>query len=279
MSDSTLIGGPPRVADGRTRESLRMTKAIPIGTAFGTELRLHWSWLLFPPAVAAYSLATVPWREALLDLLLLIAVYVCVLVHEGGQMLAVRRFGLRTRDLTLYPFWGVARLTQMSDRPWQETYVAATGPILLGLVATLIGAALAFAGTASDFRAGEPEHVAGSCFRDLLWAAVALTAVHLLPALPLDGGRVFRAALAMRTSRLRATEAAAAVTTLAAGCLVIAAVAWMQSPLAGVVAVLLFLSAQDDLGRTRYFEDLRDGSRNRSHAYRAPAAMVPADHV
>jgi Zn-dependent protease len=256
-----------------------MTKAIPVGTAFGTELRLHWSWLLLPPAVAVYSLATGAWREAVLNLLLLLAVYMCVLVHEGGQVLAVRRFGLGTRDLTLYPFWGVARLTQMSDRPWQETYVAATGPILLALVATLIGAALAFAGTAIELPWGGSEPFAESFFRNLFWATVGLTALHLLPVLPLDGGRVFRAALTIRTSRLRATEAAAALSTLAAGCLLIAAVAWMRSPLVGVVGVLLFLSAQDDLGRTRYFEYLRDGSRNRSHAHRAPAAMVAADHV
>src|SRR5262245_35489705 len=176
-----------------------MTKAIPIGTAFGTELRLHWSWLLLPPGVVVYSLATGPWREAALNFLLLVAVYICVLVHEVGQVLAVRRFGLGTRDLTLYPFWGIARLTQMSDRPWQEIYLAATGPILLALLATLIGAALAFTGTAIELTWGDTEPFAESFFRDLFWATVGLTALHLLPVLPLDGGRVFRAALAIRT--------------------------------------------------------------------------------
>src|SRR5262245_55351224 len=157
-----------------------MTKAIPIGTAYGTELRLHWSWLLLLPGVAVYSLATGPWQVALLNLLLLVAVSVCVLVHEGGQLLAVRHFGLGTRDLTLYPLWGVARLTRVSDRPWQEIYVAATGPILLALVATLTGAALAFTGTTTALRWGEADPFAESLFRHLFWASVGLTVLHIL---------------------------------------------------------------------------------------------------
>jgi len=94
-----------------------MTKAVTIGTIFGSDLRLHWSWPLLPVGVAVYSAAVVPWREAVFWVMLLLAAYIGVLAHEGVQLLAARSFGLGTRDVTLYPFWGVARLTRLSERP------------------------------------------------------------------------------------------------------------------------------------------------------------------
>src|SRR6478672_12861211 len=123
-----------------------MTRVLTIGTIFGSDLRLHWSWPLLPVAAAAYSLAVFAWPEAVFQVVLLLAAYICVLAHEGVQLLAARSFGLGTRDVTLYPFWGVARLTRLSERPWQENYIAAVGPVFLALVATALGCALALAG-------------------------------------------------------------------------------------------------------------------------------------
>jgi Zn-dependent protease len=254
-----------------------MTRSLPIGTLFGSELRVHWSWPALPVGVAAYSYAVYPWREATFEVLLVLAAYVCVLGHESVQFLAARRFGLGTRDVTLYPFWGVARLTRLSDRPWQENYIAAAGPVFLALVATLIGGLLAAGGFGVwvfPQTVGDPN--AEAFLHHLFWANVLLAGLHCLPILPLDGGRIFRASLAMTASRLRATEVAAALSTLGAALLLLAAVVWFKSPLMGVTAVLLYLGAQEDLGSNRYFASIR---HERGEGGPAPAVLVPMDQI
>jgi Zn-dependent protease len=253
-----------------------MSKPITIGTLHGSDLKLHWSWPLLPPGVAVYSLAVFPWREAVLYILVLLAAYVCVLAREGVQLLAARRFGLGTRDVTLYPFWGVPRLTRLSDRPWQENYIAATGPVTLALIATATGGGLGAAGYSVAFPTGGVAAGPVSFLVYLFWANVLLAALHCLPLLPLDGGRVFRASLALSASRLRATEVAAAVSTFGAALLLLAAIVWFRSPLLGVTAVLIYLGAQEDLGTTRYFAAIRHAP---DELTQAPAAMVPMDHI
>jgi stage IV sporulation protein FB len=254
-----------------------MTKVVTIGTIFGSDLRLHWSWPLLPVAAAIYSLAVFPWRVAVFQVMLLLAAYIVVLAHEGVQLLAARSFGLGTRDVTLYPFWGVARLTRLSERPWQENYIAATGPVFLALVATLVGGVLSLSGqTVWAFPAEIEEPTVAAFLIHLFWAAVLLAALHCLPVLPLDGGRIFRALLALTVSRLRATEVAAALSTFGAAVLLIAAILWFHSPLLAVTAVLLYLGAQEDLGTTRYFASIRHERNERGPA---PAVMVPMDQI
>lgn len=252
-----------------------MTRPITIGTLHGSDLRLHWSWPTLPVAVAAYSLAVFPWRAAVFQVLLLLGAYVFVLAHQGVQLLAAGRFGLGTRDVTLYPFWGVARMNRMSDRPWQEAYIAATGPVILALLATAIGGAMALAGETVSFPSDIVEATLKSYVVHLFWATVLLAILHALPLLPLDGGRIFRAVLAMNVSRLQATEVAAALSTLGAGVLLIAAIAWLQSPLVGVTALLIYLGAQEDLGTTRYFAGLRHSPDQGP----SPAVHVPMEQV
>ena len=254
-----------------------MTRTVTIGTQFGSDLRLHWSWPLLPIGVAVYSLIVHSWPQAVFWVMLLLAAYLCVLAHEGVELLAARSFGLGTRDVTLYPFWGVARLTRLSERPWQENYIAATGPVFLALLATAFGGALSLGGWSTwAFPAGDVTPTAGAFLVHLYWANVLLTALHCLPVLPLDAGRIFRASLAMTVSRLRATEVAAALGTLGAAVLLIAAIIWLKSPLIGVTAVLLYLGAQEDLGTTRYFAAIR---HERGEGGPAPAVMVPMDQI
>ena len=254
-----------------------MTQTFKIGTIFGSDLRLHWSYPLLPVGAAVYSAVVFAWPQAVFQVALLLAAYILVLAHEGVQLLAARRFGLGTRDVTLYPFWGVARLTRLSDRPWQENYIAAAGPVFLALVATAIGGGLTLAGRFTwTIPQGIQEATVETFILHLFWVAVVLTGLHCLPILPLDVGRIFRASLALSVSRPRATEVAAHLSTLGAAVMLIAAIIWFQSPLMGVTAVLLYLGAQEDLGTTRYFAAIR---HERSEAGPAPAVMVPMDQI
>lgn len=253
-----------------------MTHSFSIGTISGSDLRLHWSWLGLPVAVAGYSFAMFSWPQAAMFVSLLLAVYLGVLAHQGIQHLAAKRFGVWTRDVTLYPFWGVARLTRLSDRPWQEIYIVATGPILLAFLSVCVGAILSLGNQELTFLPATIEPTTESFLVHLFWAATFLTTFHVLPFLPLDGGRILRAYLALRMTRLPATETCAILSTLGAGLLIIAAIAWLKSPLVGITGVLLYFGAQQELGTARFFSAMRHAEIDRT---RKPTMMVPLEQV
>lgn len=250
-----------------------MNPPLTIGPVLGG-IRFHLSWPLFPAGVAAYSLALVSGTEAALYVLVLLCVYLAVLVHAGTECLAARRFRLGTRDATLYPFWIVARPGRMSDRPWEEKYVAATGMTILAAIVATVGVGLALAAGGIPLPEAPAEITVDAFLSRLFWALSLLAAAHLLPVLPFDGGRMLRASLAMRSSRLRATEIVAHLSTVAAGLLLVVAILWLKSPFLGVTAVLIFLGAQEELGTVRYFERLRPALE-----HRRPATMAPFDQI
>src|SRR5205085_5939495 len=108
-----------------TKAQIRMFRSWKMGTAFGIGIWVHWTFLLLPAWVFFEHLSDgfgLP--LALYAALLLLAVFGCVILHELGHALMARRFGIRTRDITLYPIGGVARLERMSERPWEEFWIA-----------------------------------------------------------------------------------------------------------------------------------------------------------
>ncbi len=172
-----------------------------IGTFFGIGVHLHFTFLLLLGFLTwvEYT-ATGSLSQALSTLAFFATFFLCLVMHEYGHALTARRFGVGTRDITLLPIGGVARLEKMPEKPWQEFLVAIAGPMVNVVIAAIIIAVLSIMYPFSE--------VANALTRgtllsfDHFWLNMAklnilLVVFNMLPAFPMDGGRVVRSLMAM----------------------------------------------------------------------------------
>src|SRR6266478_5106096 len=122
-----------------------MGRSLRIGTAFGIGLYAHWSFLAIP-LIAVVSGAGGGLAEVLLSVTFVFGLFGCILLHELGHALMARSFGIGTRDITLLPIGGVARLEQMSERPGEEIAIAVAGPLVNVVIALGLGLGMSLAG-------------------------------------------------------------------------------------------------------------------------------------
>lgn len=186
-----------------------MSWSIPLGRIAGTEVRLHLTFLLFLLFIAVSGALQGGTAAAVSGVVFISLIFLCVLLHEFGHVLAARRYGVRTPDITLLPIGGVARLERIPEKPSEELVVALAGPAVNVAIAALLFLLLGGvppAGVAMGLH--ETEH---PLLARLFWVNVTLVLFNLIPAFPMDGGRVLRALLSIRMGSRRATEWAATI--------------------------------------------------------------------
>lgn len=221
-----------------------MKWAWRIGRIGGITINLHATLLIL---VAWIGYQYYAWRRHLPDMvegvLFISAFFVIVLLHELGHALAAHHYGIRTRDITLMPIGGLARMDRIPDEPRQELVVALAGPAVNVLIALL------YWGTLSPISAlvhpRDLQWVGGPLLAKLVWANLGMAVFNLVPAFPMDGGRVLRALLAMRLSHPRATRWAVDIgQALAFGFGAMGL--YVMNPIWVFIALFVYLGAEDE---------------------------------
>jgi Zn-dependent protease len=216
-----------------------------LGELAGIDVYVHWSFWLLPAWILMSAGGGL--SAALSSVIFVFAVFGCVVLHELGHALAARQFGIGTRDITLYPIGGVASLERLPKNPVKELVIALAGPAVNVAIAGAIflGAILIGAG----YHTSLLSLAGGSFLVNLMWVNVALVVFNLLPAFPMDGGRVFRAFLAMQLPYAKATAIAARVGQGIA--VLLGLIGLFSSSTLVLVAAFVFLAAQAELAMVR----------------------------
>jgi Zn-dependent protease/CBS domain-containing protein len=177
---------------------------LSLGTVAGIPLRLHFTFFLLIIWLALGSGQTDHYR----GLLYVLGLFTCVMLHELGHSLVAQRYGIQVSEIVMYPIGGVARMEKM-PAPKEEFWVALAGPAVNFLITAIILASLKVSGNLVPLKNLLLEN--GNWWEKLAIANVALALFNLIPAFPMDGGRVLRSLLAMRMNEVRATEIAASI--------------------------------------------------------------------
>jgi stage IV sporulation protein FB len=219
-----------------------MSWSLNIGSIAGTAIRIHITFVLFLAWIFGASYVSGGSDAAWSGLIFMLLLFACVLAHEFGHILTARAFGVSTPDVTLLPIGGVARLERIPEKPSEEFLIAIAGPLVnvviaLGLI--LIAGAGLQSGSAAAIDSTKVSLV------DKLAAVNLFLAIfNMIPAFPMDGGRVLRALLATRLGYVRATGIAAAIGQATA--FVLGFIGLFYNPILIFIGIFVYLAASSE---------------------------------
>jgi Zn-dependent protease/CBS domain-containing protein len=230
-----------------------------VATIAGIQVRIHLSFLLLLAFFAWIGYKDGGAQAGVAGVVFILLIFLCVLLHEFGHALAARTFGIRTPDITLLPIGGVARLERMPANPQQEFVIAIAGPAVNVLIAIVIYVVMG--GTIPVTEFDPVDTASGTLLDNLLEVNLMLVVFNMIPAFPMDGGRVLRALLATRMRYPAATRLAARIGQVIAVLLGLYSLApsdiqilGFGGPMLGFIAIFVFLGAQQELAYAQFRE-------------------------
>lgn len=258
-----------------------MRWSLRLGSVSGIDIRVHFTFALLI-VLSANQLAQLHGSQgAVFGALSVIGLFACVVLHELGHSLVAQRFGVGVREIVLLPIGGVARLLSEPKKPLHELLIAVAGPLVNVVIAVLLFLGLQMSPMQLlDVDQLERMALAPPNLRSLLvlllQGNVMLAVFNMIPALPMDGGRVLRALLSFVVGQVRATNIAAGLAqVLAVG---LAFYGFQYMPLLVFIALLVFMGAGQERATARtnvLLAELRAGEVCDPQA----ATFAPGDSV
>ena len=219
-----------------------MSWSLNIGKVAGTVVRVHLTFLLFLAWIFAASYSQGGAATAWNSVIFMVLLFLCVLLHEFGHIFTARYFGVPTPYVTLLPIGGVAQLERIPEEPGQEFLIAIAGPLVnvaITILLVVVGGA-----TLHGYAATALDNTNISMIDRLAAVNLFLALFNMIPAFPMDGGRVLRALLASRMGYVRATEVAAAIGQFVAFAL--GFIGLMYNPILIFIAIFVYLAASSE---------------------------------
>ena len=216
------------------------------GQVSGIDLHLHWTFLLMLGGLFFFYLYVgASLMGALAGVGMMIFAFGCVTAHELGHALMAKRYGIPTLDITLYPIGGVARLQRMPKKPNQEIWIAIAGPAVNVAIGMLLYVIISTFGSNGVMTLSETLNAPMMILNALMWFNFVMAGFNMLPAFPLDGGRVLRAGLATKMGYSRATQIAAVTGQAMAVLMLIYSVTSGQYMLIFIALFIIFAAQQE----------------------------------
>lgn len=237
-----------------------MGRSFQIGVFAGIPVKVHWSFgfMLFYVLFLGQAIGLNAERMVWFAIYILV-LFFCVILHEYGHALAAKKYKVETLDIIISPIGGLARLKSLPDKPLQEFFIAIAGPLVNVVIATVLGLVIVFGLTQNPLDISEnfsQIHVFSEFLKMVFLTNVALFVFNLIPAFPMDGGRVLRSLLALKMTRLKATLIASSIGKMLAVGFVIAAFL-NQHLILGFIGVFIFLMAHAEYKQIKLLDKLK----------------------
>ncbi|SRR5579885_3005287 len=219
-----------------------MPWSLTIGKVAGTNIRIHFTFFLFLIWIWAVYYKQGGSAAAWQGVTFVALLFACVLLHEFGHIFVAKHFGVKAPDVTLWPFGGIANLDQIPEKPSEEFFIAIAGPLVNVAIAILL--MLYLGGTTDAAALMQVDESKVGLVAKLAGANLFLAIFNMIPAFPMDGGRVLRALLALKFGFARATQLAASIGQGLA--VALGVIGLFGNPMLVIIAIFVFLAASGE---------------------------------